>query len=92
MTPERRGTDLDSGLEVLVSVNCIGCAQALALVEQFRTSHPQVPVRITDVDQPGWGAPAGFVGTPMYLTGGRILWLGNPSAEDLSDAFPQGGP
>lgn len=76
---------------MLISADCAACAEALEVVAQFRASHPQVPVRLTDVDESGWRAPPGFVGTPMYLLGGRILSLGNPSPEDLRAAFPQGG-
>jgi hypothetical protein len=81
-----------AGLEVLVSAGCRSCDQALQLVETFRDTHPHVPVRVTDVDEPGWVPPPGFVGTPMFLADGRILFLGNPSPAALRAAFPPGGP
>lgn len=79
-------------LEVLVSADCAACVEALEVVAQLRISHPQVAVRLTDVDEPGWQAPLGFVGTPMYLVEGRILSLGNPSPGDLRAALALGGP
>lgn len=81
-----------AGLEVLISADCAACAEALEVVAQLRISHPRVPVRLTDVDESGWRAPPGFVGTPMYLLDGRILSLGNPSPAQLRAAFAQGGP
>jgi hypothetical protein len=91
-THDERTRSATAGLEVLVSAGCTNCARALHLVEAFRRSHPHVEVRVTDVDEPGWIPPPRFLGTPMYLAEGRILFLGNPSPEALRAAFPPGGP
>ena len=85
---EPRRTEWD--LEVLVSAGCGSCGHALTLVRQLQTTHPHLAVTVTDVDQPGWSAPPGFVGTPTFLAGGRILSLGNPTPETLRAAFTTG--
>jgi hypothetical protein len=41
-------------LEVLVSVSCAGCAQALVLAGRFALDRPDVAVVAVDVDEPGW--------------------------------------
>ncbi len=74
---------------MLVSATCDSCAHSLSLVEGLRTSHPHLRVTITDVDEPGWMPPPGFVGTPMFLARGRIMSLGNPTAEALRATFDQ---
>jgi hypothetical protein len=87
--PGAQHTDWD--LEVLVSAGCSGCGRALAVVEELHSTHPHVRVRVTDVDEPGWVPPPGFVGTPMFLVGGQVLSLGNPTSEVLWAAFGQEG-
>jgi hypothetical protein len=88
-----RGTGrTDWDLEVLVAANCGNCGHALTLVRQLHSTHPHVAVKVTDVDEPGWTAPPGFVGTPMFLAAGRILSLGNPTPETLRAEFSSGAP
>lgn len=86
-THESEGADWD--LEVLVSAGCSSCWHTVALVQQLHATHPHLRVRVTDVDEPGWVAPPGFVGTPMFLAGGRVLSLGNPTVEALRAVFGQ---
>ena len=86
----REGPGLaDTDLEVLVSATCDSCAHSLSLVDGLHASHPHLRVTITDVDEPGWVPPPGFVGTPMFLARGRIMSLGNPTAEELRATFDQ---
>lgn len=88
MTEQGTGLE-DWDLEVLVSAACDSCTHSLSLVAGLNASHPHLRVTITDVDQPGWVPPPGFVGTPMFLARGSILSLGNPTAETLSETFDQ---
>ncbi len=88
--PERRGHP-GWDLEVLVSNGCAGCGHALTVVAQLCATHPRLRVGVTDVDEPGWGAPPGFGGPPRVLGGDRILSLGNPTPEALRDALTTPG-
>jgi hypothetical protein len=87
MTTTHDCTGADWDLEVLVSASCASCWHSLTLLAQLAASHPEVRVRVTDVDEPGWVSPPGFVGTPMFLAGGRVLSLGNPTVEALRAVF-----
>lgn len=87
MIPAREAGRTDWDLEVLVSASCGICWHTLTVVQALQSSHPQVRVKVTDVDEPGWVPPPGFVGTPMFLADGQILSLGNPSADALRAAL-----
>ena len=89
MIPARQDGRTDWDLEVLVSASCGSCWHTLTLVQQLHSTHPHVRVKVTDVDEPGWVPPPGFIGTPMFLAGGQILSLGNPTADALRAAFGQ---
>lgn len=77
-------------LTVLISTACGTCLTSLAIARAFSLERPDVPVRVQDVDVPGWQAPAGYVGTPMFLADDRVLSYGNPTREQLAAAFPRG--
>ena len=70
-------------LEVYVSACCLGCVRAEELVAHLRRTRPGADVEVIDLDRSPRTPPAGLVGTPTYRLGGRIRWLGNPSAEEL---------
>jgi hypothetical protein len=89
MTPTREGQGADWDLEVLLSGGCASCEHSLTVLGQLAVTHPHVRVRVTDIDEPGWVAPPGFVGTPMFLTGGRVVSLGNPTVQALRAMFGQ---
>jgi hypothetical protein len=75
-------------LTVLVSGACPGCARARALVQEVRTRHPGLDVRVVDLDaEPGYRLPAGVVGTPSWLLDGHLRWAGNPSLGELGRAL-----
>jgi hypothetical protein len=53
-------------------------------VQQVRTRHPGLDVRVVDLDEePGYHLPTGVVGTPTWLLDGRPRWSGNPSLAEL---------
>ncbi len=71
-------------LEVYVSAGCLGCVRARELVAHLRRARPGAAVETIDLDRaPPEALPVGLVGTPTYRLGGRVRWLGNPSAEEL---------
>jgi len=79
-------------LTVLVSVTCAACAQALALVRDLADARPGHQVVVRDVDAPGFRAPPGFAGTPMFYRGDTVLFYGNPTPEELLAAVDGGLP
>lgn len=70
-------------LRVVVSAGCTTCRYALRLVESVRRLRPRQPVEVIDLDDRAVAVPAGVVGTPTFLLGERVLWLGNPTLDDL---------
>jgi hypothetical protein len=71
-------------LQVYVSAGCLGCVRAGELVAHLRRARPGAAVETIDLDRaPPEALPVGLVGTPTYRLGGRVRWLGNPSAEEL---------
>ncbi len=74
-------------LSVLVSASCGGCAQALALARAFSHERPDVSVRVIDVDTADWSPPPQFAGTPMFYRGDTVVSYGNPTLQQLREAF-----
>ncbi|SNR92123.1 thioredoxin family protein [Blastococcus mobilis] len=77
-------------LQVYVSAGCPSCLRTRELVAQLRRLHSGGAVEVIDLDRlaPGAGR-ADVVGTPAYVLGGRVRWLGNPSAEELLAAWDE---
>jgi len=76
-------------LEVLVSVSCAGCAQALALAHRFGQERPDVVVDVIDVDHSSWRPKPGFAGTPMFYLGDTVVSYGNPTLAQLHAAVTE---
>ncbi len=70
-------------LRVVVSAGCATCRFALKLVESVHRLRPRQPVEVIDLDDRGVPVPAGVIGTPTYLLGERVVWLGNPTLDEL---------
>jgi hypothetical protein len=77
-------------LQVYVSAACRSCLRARELVILLRRLRSGAAVQLIDLDRvPSGIRPAGLVGTPTYVLGGRVRWLGNPSAEELLAAWDE---
>lgn len=71
-------------LEVYVSSECPNCDEAVRLAKETATRYPNVVVRLIDLDQlDGNPPPDPVVAVPTYLLNGRVVFLGNPYAEEL---------
>lgn len=70
-------------LDIYISAHCRGCDRALELARRLRVFRPDIPLNIIDIDRPGSEVPQQVIGTPTYVWGGRILFMGNPSEEEL---------
>jgi hypothetical protein len=69
-------------LQVVVTADCIGCAEAAWLVALVRRELPQVGVELHILAGAGPTVP-GIAATPAYLLDGRPIFLGNPHPEAL---------
>jgi hypothetical protein len=70
-------------LEVYVSANCFGCAEARELASAAARRFPGLAVRVMDLERQPEVRPDSLVAVPSYLLDGRLVWLGNPRQQDL---------
>ena len=70
-------------LRIYVSAHCVGCATARWLAEWVQTQRPDVPLMVVDVDDPQAHVPRNIIGTPIYTWNDRVVFMGNPSEQEL---------
>lgn len=71
-------------LDIYVTPECFGCAQARQLVDDLRRCHlSAVEVNLIDLSDPAVVRPAAVFAVPTYLLDGQILSLGNPDLDWL---------
>ena len=70
-------------LRIYVSAHCIGCATARRLAEHVQAQCPHLALTVIDLDASSIKRPAYVIGTPFYTWHDRVLFMGNPSAEEL---------
>jgi hypothetical protein len=64
-------------LQIVVTPECLGCAEASRLVALMRREFPGLEVELHILAGTGQ-VPAGAVATPVYLLDGQPICLGNP--------------
>ncbi len=72
-------------LKIYVSAHCLGCNTARQRAEQLRTLRPEVPVTLVNVEAPDADVPRKVIGTPIYTWNDRVVFMGNPSEQELLD-------
>ncbi len=70
-------------LNVYVSSHCANCGEARRLAEAAAVRYPSVTVQVVDLDAEQTPLPEFIVAVPTYVFDGRVVWLGNPSSEEL---------
>ena len=70
-------------LQVFVSEGCQGCKLALELVDRVRKMKPQLGVEVIDISKEPTKGGGLVVAVPAYVHDGRLLFLGNPSHQEL---------
>lgn len=65
-----------------MAAHCPTCAESLALARAVAERFPDVEVSLVDLDT-GGTAPEPVVAVPTYLLDGKVLWLGNPTPDEL---------
>lgn len=70
-------------LRVYVTNDCPGSPLARTRVDWLREQAPEIPVEIIEIGTPGTVVPHAVFGTPTYTWNDHILFLGNPSAQEL---------
>ena len=72
-------------LRIYVSAHCLGCNTAIQRAERLQALRPEVPVTVVDVEAPDADVPGKVIGTPIYTWNDRVVFMGNPSEQELLD-------
>ena len=70
-------------LRIYVSTHCLGCETARQRAEHLKALRPDVPVEVVDVETSDTAVPSKVIGTPIYIWNDRVLFMGNPSEQEL---------
>ncbi len=70
-------------LRIYVLAQCLGCTIARERAQRLRTLRPEVPVTLVDVEAPDADLPRNVIGTPTYTWNDRVVFMGNPSEQEL---------
>ena len=81
--PGARNAPRTPCLKVYVSGHSANCSEALRLAEVAAVRYPCVTVQVVDLDTEQTPLPEFIVAVPTHVLEGRVLWLGNPSSEEL---------
>ena len=68
-------------LTVWVSRHCGSCPEARAIAERLKVRYPSIEVETLDVEERTPDAEVFAV--PTYMLDGRVIFLGNPTQEEL---------
>lgn len=70
-------------LHIFVAEHCPGSPTARRRAAWLREQAPDIPVAVVDIGAPGVAVPPAVFGTPTYTWNDRIIFLGNPSDQEL---------
>jgi len=68
-------------LQVYISDECWSCTETVRLVADITSYFPQLQVKVCDTAHTP--LPENVFAVPTYVLDGRILYLGNPTREEL---------
>jgi hypothetical protein len=71
-------------LRVYVAADCPASLMSLELVTFVQTHYPDLPLEVVDIGEPGAMVPEYVFGTPIYAWDDHVVFLGNPSEEELA--------
>jgi alkyl hydroperoxide reductase subunit AhpF len=72
-------------LEIYVAIDCQTCARALELADAVARQYPGLIVEVIDVSETEAAVPDAVFAVPTYVLDGRVVSLGNPSVDDLTE-------
>ena len=72
---------------IYVTSHCANCLYARELAAVIRRAYPQVVVEVIDLACPQAPVPDSVFAVPTYFLDGRLWSLGNPSVQQIRDAF-----
>lgn len=70
-------------LRVFTAAHCPSFGRTHSLVRALARRLPDLPLELVDLDAPDAERPPFVVGTPTFVWGNQLLFLGNPAEGDL---------
>ena len=70
-------------LVVVISGHCPQCTEAVEIAHRVALEFPALAVQIVHLDRPRTVKPEAVFAVPTYLLDQRIIWLGNPSMDEI---------
>lgn len=75
-------------LDIYVLSGCANCSYAVQMAQAIAGAYPQVHVQVWDMAQTV-AIPEAVFAAPTYVLNGRVVSLGNPDEETLSQWLEQ---
>lgn len=70
-------------LDVYIAEHCWSCEETRRIVADITPQFPRVTIALRDINDQA--RPSSVFATPTYVLDGRIIFLGNPTREELKD-------
>jgi len=72
-------------LKVFITENCPGCDEALSIATRVEQNYAdRITVEVIDIVKAEQIVPEAVFATPTFMLNGRIVSLGNPSPQEVS--------
>lgn len=68
-------------LTIFISEHCFNCKESLQIAEEIKQKYPEIAVRILNIDNAK--PDAEIFAVPTYTLNGKIVFLGNPTDEEI---------
>ena len=74
-------------LDVYIEDSCWACAESRRIVADIAPIVPNVDIKLRNLDDQR--RPSTVFATPTYVLDGRVIYLGNPTREELIQKLNQ---
>jgi len=74
-----------SKLKIFVAEDCPGCVEARAIATHIEQGYPGLNVEVIDINNDPTAVPEKVFATPTYILDDRVVSLGNPGLEDITN-------
>ncbi len=78
-------------MQVVIADDCPMCVFSEDVVGFARRTYPNLKIDLLNLSNPDTICPENIFATPTYLLNGQIIFLGNPSFEELGDCLESVG-
>ena len=72
-------------LKIFVAEDCPGCVEARAIAMHIDQGYPDLDVEVIDINHDPDAVPEKVFATPTYILDDRVVSLGNPGLEDITN-------